>query len=136
MVCSRGESLTHHINEMKFFNLIAAAAAGSSLLALSSVSQVHAQQLPPLRQNMKYVEAHQTLLNSGWQMVGNNIMHCQRGNALKVGACNSGFTNVDICSTTGYCSYSWINAEGDGLRTTSFGGRNSYDGTLSGWKLR
>ena len=34
MVCSRGESLTHHTNQMKFFNAIAAAAViGTSFIA-------------------------------------------------------------------------------------------------------
>ena len=34
MVCPRGESLTHHINQMKLFNAIAAAAViGGSLIS-------------------------------------------------------------------------------------------------------
>ena len=36
MVCSRGESLTHHTNQMKLFNAIAAAAViGTSILSVT-----------------------------------------------------------------------------------------------------
>ena len=39
MVCSRGESLTHHINQMKLLNAIAAAAViGTSFIAANPVS--------------------------------------------------------------------------------------------------
>ena len=105
-------------------------------ITTAGVNAVHAQNLPALRQNMDYVDAHQILLNSGWQMVGTNVMQCQHGGALQRGVCNAGFTNVEGCSANGYCSYSWVNAEGVGLRTTSFGGRSSFDGTLAGWKLK
>ena len=36
MVCSRGESFTHHTNRMKLFNAIAAAAIGISLLLMGA----------------------------------------------------------------------------------------------------
>ncbi len=124
---------------MKLSNSLAMPSSTSLLLVLFSMATaiaVHAQQLPALRQNMDYVEAHRMLLNSGWQMVGNNVMHCQHGGSLQRAVCNAGFTNVKLCGATGYCSYSWSNAEGVGLITTSFGGRHSYDGTLAGWGLR
>ncbi len=114
----------------------------STLIILSTIAslQVHsvsAQELPSLRVGMEYEDAHQALLDSGWQPVGSNIMYCMGGELqfIKNGACKAGFTNVQDCTGGGYCSYLWRNALGTRLSTVSFGGRSSYDGTLASWQF-
>lgn len=121
---------------MRLFKRSATCAlVGASLYASLHVNDACAQQLPRLRAGMDYLEAHKLLVNSGWQMIGSNIMFCQGGkyDGVQKSACNAGFTNVNGCTANGYCSYLWKNAQGTILRTVSFGGRSSHDGSLINW---
>jgi len=97
----------------------------------------YAQSLPPLRQGMDYADAHQQLLNAGWQMKVTNVMVCvgaARG-VFEKNLCRAGYTNVSGCSANGYCGYNWTNVNGKTLSTTSFGGPSVSAITLVGWKF-
>ncbi len=103
---------------------------GYGKIQLGEYQGAIAQSLLPLRQGMPYPEAHQKMINVGWQMVYTYI-GCTGVPPNAETACAK-YANVIDCSANGWCSWRWVNDSGKRLIITSFG--MGADGNVTNWK--